>query len=114
MGVSPRIELRSADAACNPYIAFKLILAAGMEGIRSGDCSLMDCTMKGDTPSGFERLPMSLAEAVEVAENSDFVKRTLPEEIRSSILSRLHTQIQEYSLAKDKDEFEDKAYFNYL
>ena len=70
--------------------------------------------MKGDTPSGFEQLPMSLSEAVEITENSEFVKNSLPEEIRSSIISRLHTQIQEYHLAKDKDEFEDKAYFMYL
>ena len=114
VGVSPRIELRSADAACNPYIAFRLILAAGMEGIRSGDCSLMDCTMKGDTPSGFELLPMSLEEAVSIAENSEFVRRTLPGGISSSILARLKTQIQEYNLAKDKEDFEEKAYFMYL
>ena len=57
---------------------------------------------------------MSLAEAVSVAESSEFVKRTLPEEICSSILTRLKTQIQEYNLAKDKDEFEEKAYFMYL
>jgi glutamine synthetase len=114
VGVSPRIELRSADAACNPYIAFKLILAAGIEGISSGDCSIMDSTMKvGHTPADFERLPDSLEEAVFIAENSDFVKRSLPDEVRTSILSHLRTQIQEYNLAKDKSEFEDKAYFMY-
>ncbi len=114
VGVSPRIELRSADAACNPYIAFKLILAAGIEGISSGDCSIMDSTMKvGHTPADFERLPASLEEAVFIAENSDFVKRSLPDEVRTSILSHLRTQIQEYNLAKDKSEFEDKAYFMY-
>lgn len=115
LGVSPRIELRSADAACDPYIAFKLILAAGMEGIRSGDCSLMDSTMKnGHAPSGFEPLPVSLEEAVNIAENSEFVRNALPAEVSGSILSRLKTQIQEYNLAKDKDEFEEKTYFMYL
>lgn len=114
-GISPRIELRSADAACNPYIAFKLILAAGLEGIRSGDCSLMNSATNSLSPSaGFEQLPMSLEEAVEIAENSDFVRRSLPEEVRRSVLSHLDTQIQEYNLAKDKDEFEEKTYFMYL
>ena len=115
LGVSPRIELRSADAACDPYIAFKLILEAGIEGIRSGDCTIMDSTMKtGRAPSGFEPLPMSLEEAVQIAENSDFVRNALPEEVSRSILSRLKTQIQEYNLAKDKDDFEAKTYFMYL
>ena len=86
-----------------------------MEGIRSGDCSLMDSTMKtGHAPSGFEPLPVSLEEAVNIAENSEFVRNALPAEVSGSILSRLKTQIQEYNLAKDKDEFEEKTYFMYL
>ena len=113
-GVSPRIELRSADAACNPYVAFKLILAAGIEGIRSGDCSLMDSTMKGDSYSAFEPLPLSLEEAAAAAQESDFIRRTLPEEVSSSILGNLERQIQEYRLAKDKDDFEEKNYFRFI
>ena len=57
---------------------------------------------------------MSLEEAVQIAENSDFVRNALPEEVSRSILSRLKTQIQEYNLAKDKDDFEAKTYFMYL
>jgi glutamine synthetase len=68
----------------------------------------------GRAPSGFEPLPMSLEEAVQIAENSDFVRNALPEEVSRSILSRLKTQIQEYNLAKDKDDFEAKTYFMYL
>lgn len=115
VGSAPKIELRSADAACNPYIAFRLILAAGIEGISSGDCSLMDSTMKGDpTSTGFDRLPMTLEEAVKAARESEFVRRNLPEKVISSILNDLENQVHEYNRAKDKDEFEERYYFNFI
>ncbi|HRR78227.1 MAG TPA: glutamine synthetase, partial [Ruminococcus sp.] len=114
VGISPRIELRSADAACNPYVAFKLILAAGIEGIKQNDCSLLDSTMKSNATGSFDSLPSSLEEAVAIAKESDFVSRTLSPEIRSNIFRNLDTEIQEYNLAKSKDEFEDKAYFKFI
>ena len=115
VGVSPRIELRSADATCNPYIAFKLILAAGIEGIQQNDCSLLDSTMTGVSATGsFDELPSSLEEAVAIAKDSDFVSKTLSSEIRANIFSHLDKEIQEYNLAKSKDEFEDKAYFKFI
>ncbi len=114
VGVSPRIELRSADAACNPYVAFKLILAAGIEGIKLNDCSLLDSTMKTNSTGSFDTLPGSLEEAVSVAKDSDFISRTLSPEIRANIFRTLDTEIQEYNLAKSKDEFEDKAYFKFV
>jgi glutamine synthetase len=113
-GLSPRIELRSADASCNPYVTFRLILAAGIEGIKSGSCELMESTMKDGTASGQQRLPYSLEEACAIAKESDFVKRSLPEEIRRNIFSQLDKQIQEYNLARNKDEFEEKYYFKFI
>ena len=112
VGISPRIEIRSADACCNPYVTFKLILAAGIEGIKNGDCTLLDSTMKsGQKPIGFEPLPTTLEEAVSIAKQSDFVKRTLSDEIRTNIFENLDKQIREYSIADDIDEFEEKYYF---
>ena len=111
-GSSPRIELRSADACCNPYIAFKLLLAAGIEGIRSGDCSLMDTTMKtGGAPVGYEPLPHTLDEALDIAKRSSFVKDTLPEKIRQCVYADIEKQLQEFMLAADKEAFCDKKYF---
>ncbi|MBQ9895365.1 MAG: glutamine synthetase [Ruminococcus sp.] len=115
VGLTPRIEIRSADATCNPYITFKLILAAGIEGIKNGDCSLLDSTMKNGSATGsFDELPSTLEEAVNIARSSEFVTRTLSSEIRTTIFSQLDKQIQEYNLAKSKDEFEDKAYFKFI
>lgn len=115
VGVSPKIEIRSADASCNPYITFKLILAAGIEGIRQDDCSLLDRTMKNESaPKELQPLPMSLKEAVEIAKHSDFISRTISPEIRMNVLDQLDMQIQQYDLARSKDEFEDKTYFKLM
>lgn len=112
VGTTPRIEIRSADACCNPYVTFKLILAAGIEGIKNGDCGILDSTMKsGHDSIGFELLPTTLEEAVEIAKQSGFVKATLSDETRMNIFDKLDKQIQEYAIAKDKCEFEEKYYF---
>lgn len=112
VGTAPRIDIRSVDACCNPYVTFKLILAAGIEGINSNDCSLLDSTMKsGQSTADFELLPESLEEAVEIAKKSDFVKKTLSDEIRGNIFAKLDKQLAEYSAADDKDEFEERYYF---
>lgn len=114
-GISPRIEIRSADACCNPYVAFKLILAAGIEGIESGDCSLLDSTMKHEAfPAQFQPLPESLEEAAAIAKESDFIARTLPETIRSNIFCQLDKQLEEYLIAADKNEFESRSYFKFV
>ncbi|MBR4627738.1 MAG: glutamine synthetase [Ruminococcus sp.] len=113
-GLSPRIELRSADACCNPYITFRLILAAGIEGIRSGNCDILDSTHSLGSAGRCEQLPTSLEEALAIARTSDFVKRNLPDEIRSDVFAQLDKQVQEYSLARSKDEFEQNYYFKYV
>lgn len=115
VGSQPGIEIRSADAACNPYITFKLILAAGMEGIRSGDCSLLERTRKSTTaPGELQALPHSLKEAADIAEQSSFVKNTLSHETRKNIFRQLDEQLRNYDLARNKDEFEDKTYFKFI
>lgn len=112
VGTAPRIEIRSADACCNPYIVFKLILAAGIEGIKNYDCTLLESTLKSDQDLvSFDPLPTTLEEAVTIAKQSDFVKKTLSKEIRTNIFETLDTQILEYSKAADRDEFEEKFYF---
>ncbi len=112
---TPRIEVRSADACCNPYIAFKLILSSGIEGIKSGDCSFLEKTLKHPENSlDFQPLPSSLEEAVLIAKNSDFVRSNLSGEILDNLFVTFTKQIQEYNLAHNKDEFEERQYFKYI
>ncbi len=114
-GIVPKIEIRSADACCNPYIVFKLILAAGIEGINCGDSSLLNKTINSaSAPITYEALPSSLEEAVSIAKSSDFVRRNLPEAVLSGVFHKLDKQIQEYNLANDKNEFENESLFKFV
>lgn len=114
VGITPRIEIRSADACCNPYAAFKLILAAGIEGIKRDDCSLLDSTMKDGSGDDLQLLPETLEEAVKIAKQSDFVREHLSEEICADIFEQIDRQVSRYNAADDKDEFEYRTYFKYI
>lgn len=105
VGESPTIEVRSADATCNPYIAFNLILSAGFEGIKN----------KEELPPESEtkiELPLSLAEAYEIACKSDFIKSVLNEKTRTLILNNISHTWREYTISKDN--FEEKRYFPFI
>lgn len=114
VGITPRIEIRSADACCNPYAAFRLILAAGIEGINSNDCSLLDRTMKEGSGNDLQLLPETLEEAVRIAKQSDFIRKHLSAEICADIFDRIDRQVSRYNAADDKDEFEYRSYFKYI
>ncbi len=109
VGIPPRIELRSADAACNPYIAFRLILSAGIEGIKSNDCSL--CEKRNIS---LKKLPICLSDALNLTEKSDFIKNNLPEIVRKNMLNYFEMQIQNYNNSSDKEMFEQNYYFYYI
>ncbi len=113
-GTPPRIEIRSADASCNPYIAFRLILSAGIEGIKSGDCSLYDKNKAGG--NSCEKLPENFEEAVYIAENSDFVRNNLPENIVKTLINYYKMQVNEFNKIppENQDSFEHGYYFKTL
>ena len=82
-GEYKRIELRSPDPTANPYIAFALLIYAGLEGIENAlsapeavNANLF--TADESVTKGLQSLPQSLAEAKEIARNSEFVKAHLP------------------------------------
>jgi glutamine synthetase len=81
---STRIEFRSPDAACNPYLAFAVMLAAGLEGIEK-EYEIPDPVEKNVYEMGEEErqrrgigtLPGSLWEAIQLAERSELVEKAL-------------------------------------
>lgn len=83
---SARMELRSPDPSCNPYLAFALLLYAGLEGIEEKLplCKPVDRNLSQTEQAEFDMLPASLAEAAQCALNSSFVRRYLPENIIAS------------------------------
>lgn len=79
-----RFELRSPDPMTNPYLAYMLVIEAGLEGIRDGlelpppmDVNLF--TAPPDIRHGLTRLPADFDEAVQFAKRSEFVRRLLPD-----------------------------------
>lgn len=79
-----RAELRCPDPACNPYLAFAVMLAAGLEGIKGKyelpeemTDNLYELTEEERKERGIESLPGSLGEAIAAAEHSELVRETL-------------------------------------
>jgi glutamine synthetase len=85
---STRIEFRSPDPACNPYLAFSVMLAAGLRGIDEGyelppeaTNNIFEMTAEERAVENIDALPQSLAEALDVMEKSELVAETLGEHV---------------------------------
>lgn len=85
---STRIEYRSPDPACNPYLAYSVILAAGLRGIEEGyelppeaSANVFEMTAEERAAEGITSLPQSLSEALDVMETSELVAEALGEHI---------------------------------
>ncbi len=118
-GEYARMELRSPDPACNPYLAFALLLHAGLDGIERG-LPLCGATNRNlylvekEEAEALEALPGSLAEAVERAERSEFVRSILPQKTLETFLDAKRRECAAYAEAPDKHRFEEAFYFPHL
>ena len=100
---SARIEYRAPDPACNPYLAFSLLLAAGMRGIAESyelpeetNVNLFDLNDAQRRDMGIEPLPRSLDEALDVMEQSDLVRKTLGDHIFEWFLRNKRREWSDY------------------
>ncbi|MDO8613384.1 MAG: glutamine synthetase family protein [Dehalococcoidia bacterium] len=89
-----RIEYRAADPACNPYLAFAAMLVAGLEGIeKEYPCpapveeNVFEMSAEEQRERGITHLPGSLWEAIEHAEGSELLRRTLGDHLFDSLLT---------------------------
>lgn len=102
-GQSSRIEYRALDSAANPYLAFALMLAAGLKGIE-GDYELpaeaednVWLLTEGERRAlGYASLPSSLGDAVRLMEESELVADTLGEQVFSYVLLNKREEWAEY------------------
>ncbi|MCC5954313.1 MAG: type I glutamate--ammonia ligase [Acidimicrobiia bacterium] len=85
---STRIEFRSPDPACNPYLAFSVLLAAGLKGIEEGyelppeaAANVFELTPEERAAEQIGSLPQSLSDALDAMERSELVAETLGEHI---------------------------------
>jgi glutamine synthetase len=85
---STRIEFRSPDSACNPYLAYAVMIAAGLKGIE-GKYPLEPST-------DVQTLPANLNEAIAVMEKSDLVRETLGEHVFEYVLRNKQAEWLEY------------------
>jgi glutamine synthetase len=83
-----RIEYRALDPACNPYLAFSVLLAAGLKGIAEGyelppeaAVNLFDSSEAERRTSDASMLPTNLSTALDEMEGSDLVREALGEHI---------------------------------
>ena len=98
-----RVELRAADPACNIYLAFAVMLAAGMEGVRK-KYELVDPVeeniyrMSGARQRKFEIrvLPRNLEEAVRTMEKSAVVREALGDHIFDTLVANKLKEVEEY------------------
>ncbi|MCR0385201.1 glutamine synthetase, partial [[Clostridium] innocuum] len=89
-----RIEVRSPDPSCNPYLALALLIAAGMEGIDKGAKAEEAHGNIYVQHEGLLELPNSLQEALQLAQNSSFAKRVLKDELLQGYLNAKKKQLR--------------------
>lgn len=97
--LSRRVELRSPDPTCNPYLTMAVTLAAGMRGIAEE----LPLPEESSVPfselavSGVTRLPHDLGEAVEAFAGSELMRETLGDHIFNYLLTEKREEWAEYS-----------------
>lgn len=103
-GMGTRVELRSPDPSCNPYLEMALCLAAGLDGIKknmtppaSTTKNLYDMTEEELRADGVDRLPISLEEALDEFEKDPFIRETLGNHVYSKYLEGKRHEWHEYS-----------------
>lgn len=98
-----RVESRNADAACNPYLAATLAIAAGLQGIKEeldpGDAqeeNLYEFTPEQLAERGICELPRSLDEAVAAFEADPFVEEVLGSKLRNEFIKYKSEEWRQY------------------
>jgi len=100
---STRIEFRSPDPACNPYLAFSVILAAGLEGIEKEyevpdpvEENVYDMTEEERQKRGIGTLPTSLLEAILLTDKSELVRKALGDHIFKALIKNKKIEWDHY------------------
>lgn len=102
-GESTRLELRSPDPSCNPYLALAAILMAGLDGIENKitpppptNKNIFHMTKEERMKEGIASLPASLEEALDEMEKSDLVRELLGEHIFNKYLEAKRNEWDDY------------------
>ncbi len=98
-----RVEFRCPDPACNPYLAFSVMLAAGLEGIKNKypladpvEENIFEWDKKKRESEGMDNLPDNLFEAVKYMENSKLIKEALGDHVFTKFVENKHIEWDRY------------------
>ncbi len=98
-----RIEYRSPDSACNPYLAFAVMLAAGLDGIENEmappppvEENVFELTPAERESRGIALLPGSLMQAIEAAAGSTLLREALGDHVFESLLKNKRIEWERY------------------
>jgi glutamine synthetase len=101
-----RIEYRSPDPACNPYLAFSVMLAAGLRGIKEKyelpgpiEKDVYHLNVDERKELGIDSLPGSLIEAIELTEKSELVREALGEHVFNNFILSKKVEWDDYRMA---------------
>jgi len=102
-GISTRLELRSPDPSCNPYLALAVVLTAGLDGIKNQlqppepcNCNIFAMTEEERKEQGIESLPNTLQEAWEALLTDEVIKNTLGPHVLNRFLDAKQQEWKEY------------------
>jgi len=108
-----RIELRSPDPACNPYLCFSVMLAAGLKGIEDGleppdpiEENVYEMTEKQRESRGIRTLPANLADAIALTEKSALVKEALGDHVFNAFIENKKIEWNQYRIHVSKYELD--------
>ncbi|MFC1979626.1 glutamine synthetase family protein [Chloroflexota bacterium] len=114
-----RIEFRSPDPACNPYLAFSVMLAAGLEGIEKEyeipdpvENNVYEMTEEERQKRGIGILPANLLEAIHVTEKSELVRKALGDHVFNAFIENKKIEWNQYRI--QVSEYELKRYLPIL
>ena len=117
--LATRVEYRSPDPACNPYFAFSVMLAAGLEGIEKGyplrdpvERNVYEMTEEERKRYKIDSLPEDLYEAIKITEKSDLVRRALGDHVFHQFIENKRIEWERYR-ARVTD-YELEQYFSIL
>ena len=98
-----RVEYRSPDPACNPYLAFAAMLAAGLDGIDKEyelppptEQNVSDLTTAERKEAGIEMLPQDLSQAIEIAEGSVLLRSSLGDQVLDKFIENKKVEWAKY------------------
>jgi glutamine synthetase len=104
--MATRIELRSPDPACNPYLAFASMLAAGFEGIKNNyklpnpvEENIYNMSEKQRKRKRIKTLPASLLEALNEFKKSEFMREVLGEHIFTTLVGNKTMEWDRFRMA---------------